>query len=144
MFSVGVSVTHLMLYGGKQEHASNKTVKQTRPRPVKIELLPLDIPLLEMVIIRDHLIVPDTGRAKLLMTSQRQPSNPRRPYPSGHPRTATLLHPLPLASHPVLGEDPRPTVNKGLLKGPWTGLCPALRNIPFVYTVFYVVCFLVS
>lgn len=44
-----------------------------------------------MQIIRDHLIVPDTGRAKLSPTSQRQPSNTLRPYPSGHPHTASLL-----------------------------------------------------
>ncbi|TNN83078.1 hypothetical protein EYF80_006685 [Liparis tanakae] len=48
-------------------------------------------PLLEMQIIRDHLVVPDTGRAKLWSTSQRQPSNTLCPYPSGHPHTASLF-----------------------------------------------------
>ncbi len=44
-----------------------------------------------MQIIRDHLIVPDTGRAKLSSNSQRQPSNTLCPYPSGHPHTASLF-----------------------------------------------------
>lgn len=123
-------------------------IKQTRQkRRMKIKLLPLDSPLLEMQIIRDHLIAVDTGRAKLLSTSQRHPSNTRCPYPSGHPRTASRSSPPPPGLPPrpsVLGEDPRPMANKGLLNGPWTGLCLAPLQSPFIYTVFNAVCFLVS
>lgn len=68
-----------------------RTAKQTGQRPIKIQLLPLNSPLLEMQIIRDHLIVPDTGRAKLSPNSQRQPSNTLCPHPSGHPHTASLV-----------------------------------------------------
>ncbi|KAJ4939533.1 hypothetical protein JOQ06_028981, partial [Pogonophryne albipinna] len=67
-----------------------------------------------MQIIRDHLMVPDTGRAKLSSTSQRQPSNTLCSY---HPDTHTLSlssSPPPPGLPPrpsVLGEDPRPTVS---------------------------------
>lgn len=122
------------------------TAKQTRQRRIKIQLLPLNSPLLEMQIIHDHLIVPDTGRAELSPNSQRQPSNTLCPYPSGHPLPLSSLPPPPgLPPRPsILGEDPRPTVNKRILNGPWTGLCLALLQCPFIYTVFNAVCFLVS
>lgn len=47
-------------------------------------------PLLEMQIIRDHLIVPDTGMDRL---SQREPSNwqPCLSLSLGHPRTASVF-----------------------------------------------------
>lgn len=116
------------------------TAELTRQTLIKIQILPLNSPLLEMQIIRDHLIVPDTGKDKL---SQGPPSNTP---PDTHTQLLFFFFcsPGPPPRPSILGEDPRPTVYKGLLNRPWTGLCLALQQCPFIYTVFNAVCFLVA
>lgn len=123
LFATEISRSPQHMNGGEEGNGRKRAIsraKQTRRRPIKIQLLPLNSPLLEMQIIRDHLIVPDTGRAKLSPASQRQPSNTLCPYPSGHPHTASLLCHLPQASHP----DPQSlekTPGQRWTRGSWMG-----------------------
>lgn len=84
------------------------------------QLLAFNSTLLEIQIIRDHLIALDTRRVKLSSTSHRQPSNTLCPYPSQNLHTTSLHHLLPQASHP----DPQSlekTLGQQRTRGFWMG-----------------------
>ncbi|KAK2826269.1 hypothetical protein Q5P01_020483 [Channa striata] len=51
----------------KRKETGNKPRKQTRERPIKIQLFPLNSPILEIQIVHDHLIVPGHGEGLALI-----------------------------------------------------------------------------
>lgn len=75
---------------GNQKEVSNRDHKANQREAHKNTDPSSQQPLLEMQIIRDHLIVPDTGMDRL---SQREPSNWQHSLSLslGHPRTASVL-----------------------------------------------------
>lgn len=111
------------IWEGKKAEISvwKRTAKQTSPRSIKTDIPPLNSPVLEMLINRAHLSVPDIGRAKLLSASQNHPSNTLCPFSSGHPHSASLIFSTsPRPPTQTLIPWRRPQTNEGA-RNSWMG-----------------------